>query len=74
MTGNDLDQRIADAKVRVAKSAIASPQMYHQWGRLSAAKRNLIAAYRELNEAQRDWDSLIAAAPPEWKALAPVVE
>lgn len=74
MTRNDIDHQIEKAKVELAKSAIGSPQVYPQWDRLRAAKRNLIDAYRELNEAQQAWDNLIAAAPPEWKALAPVVE
>lgn len=69
-----LDQHIEKAKVEVAKSAIASPQIYPQWDRLRAAKRNLIDAYRELNEAQQAWDNLIAATPAEWRAPAPVAE
>lgn len=74
MTPTDLKQRIAKAKVELAKSAIASPEVYPQWDRLRAAKINLARAYTELTDAQREWDAIIEAAPPEWKALAPSAE
>jgi hypothetical protein len=69
-----LDERIAEAQVQCAKSAIASPYIWPQWQRLQTAKQKLAAAQKEIAIAQRIWDDLIAPAPPEWKKLAPDTE
>jgi hypothetical protein len=70
----DIREQIADAKVQVAKAAIASPHLYPQWYRLCRAKEKLRTAAAELDMAQRVWNSLIEAAPDEWKKLAPIPE
>ena len=73
MTASRLDKQIQEARVSVAKSAIGSPNVYPQYSRLCEAKRQLLAAEKELKEARSAWDKLIEAAPPEWKKLAPRV-
>lgn len=71
---HDLLVEIADAKVQVAKSAIATPYVYPQWDRLRCAKEAVRQANAELTAAQREWNQLIEAAPPSWKKLAPIPE
>lgn len=68
-----LDERIAEASVQCAKSAISSPYLWPQYGRLREAKKSLEKAEKELAAAQKAWDALISPAPPEWKKLAPQV-
>lgn len=74
MTHTELEARIAEARVQVAKSAIAHPEVYPAWGRLRDAKAAVRKANADLYVAQRVWDELIEAAPDEWKKLAPIPE
>lgn len=64
-------QQIEHAKIEVAKSAIASPHVYHEWGRLQVAAQALSAARKEYAAALAAWRGLIEAAPPQWAKLAP---
>jgi hypothetical protein len=73
VTKSTLDERIREASISVAKSAIGSPYIYPQYGRLTRAKSNLEKAEKELAAARAAWEDLIKDAPPEWKKLAPQV-
>lgn len=68
-----LDERIAQARVEVAKAVIASPHVYPAWGRLHSAADRLSVAQLEYNAALASWRHLIEDAPPEWAKLAPPI-
>ena len=68
-----MDERIKEARISMAKTAIGSPYVYPHFNRLKTAKENLEKAKAEFADAKKAWDKLIEPAPPEWKKLAPRV-
>ncbi len=68
-----LAERIVEAQVQMAKTAIADPARSQQWCRLQCAKTKLEAAQVEFEAAKKSWESLIEPAPAEFKKLAPRV-
>lgn len=72
-TLESLAEQIREAGISVAKSAIGSPYVYPEWGRLRGAAQKLGEAQAEYDLALAAWEKLIAPAPPEWKKLAPTI-
>lgn len=55
-------KQIAEAKVSVAKSALANPFVYHEASELHEARRELKRAQARVERAQAVWDKFIAPA------------
>lgn len=71
MNHQDIAQQIEEAKVQVARNAISTPYVHHEWQRLRNAIIAADLAKQELYRARKAWDSLIAPAGKEWLKLAP---
>jgi hypothetical protein len=65
-----LAAQIKDAKLSVARSALANPGVFLEYGRYRAAKAAVTAAERELRAAETAWLDLIRPAVDEQRRLS----